>query len=146
MQMGLSYKYILSYKFLDVNKFIKKKKKKKKKDTFSKEKNPKLKIRKKIYKKTLFFPEFWKLHACTVKKIFSGFKISMGRVEDKQTIFSRPNHRPAVVCDGTPPNPSTIDVMVGSPSKKQTRARDMLQSLGNLILVRLLIYYEFERV
>ena len=50
------------------------------------------------------------------------------------------------VADGTPPNPSTIDVMVGSPSKKQTRARDMLQSLGNLILVRLVIYYEFERV
>ena len=48
--------------------------------------------------------------------------------------------------DGHPPNPSTIDVMVGSPSKKQTRARDMLQSLGNLILVRLVIYYEFERV
>ena len=34
-------------------------------------------------------------------------------------------------CDGTPPNPSTIDVMVGSPSKKkQTCARHMLQSLG----------------
>ena len=48
--------------------------------------------------------------------------------------------------DGTPPNPSTIDVMVGSPSKKQTRARDMLQSLGNLFLVRLVIYNEFERV
>ena len=50
------------------------------------------------------------------------------------------------VWDGTSPNYSTIDVMVGSPSKKQTRARDMLQSLGNLILVRLVIYYEFERV
>ena len=49
--------------------------------------------------------------------------------------------------DGTPPNPSTIDVMVGSPSKKKKmRARDMLQSLGNLFLVRLVIYYEFERV
>ena len=48
--------------------------------------------------------------------------------------------------DGTPPNPSTIDVMVGSPSKKQTRARDMLQSLGNLFLVRLFIYHEFGRV
>ena len=48
--------------------------------------------------------------------------------------------------DGTPPNPSTIDVMVGSPSKNQTRARDMLQSLGNSFLVRLVIYYEFERV
>ena len=48
--------------------------------------------------------------------------------------------------DGTPPNPSTIDVMVGSPSKKQMRARDMLQSFGNLFLVRLVIYYEFERV
>ena len=48
--------------------------------------------------------------------------------------------------DGTPPNPSTIDVMVGSPSKKQTRVRDMLQSFGNLFLVRLVIYYEFERV
>ena len=42
--------------------------------------------------------------------------------------------------DGTPPNPSTIDVMVGSPSKNQTHARDMLQSLGNLFLVRLVIY------
>ena len=40
----------------------------------------------------------------------------------------------------------TLDVMVGSPSKKQTRARDMLQSLGNLFLVRRVIYYEFERV
>ena len=48
--------------------------------------------------------------------------------------------------DGTPPNPSTIDVMVGSPSKKQMRARDMLQSFGNLFLVRLVAYYEFERV
>ena len=48
--------------------------------------------------------------------------------------------------DGTPPNPSTIDVMVGRPSKKQMRARDMSQSLGNLFLVRLVIYYEFERV
>ena len=52
--------------------------------------------------------------------------------------------------DGTPPNPSTIDVMVGSPSKKQIRVRDMLQSFGNLsgnlFLVRLVIYYGFERV
>ena len=48
--------------------------------------------------------------------------------------------------DGTPPNPSTIHVMVGSPSKKQMRVRDMLQSFGNLFLVRLVIYYEFERV
>ena len=51
-----------------------------------------------------------------------------------------------IVLDGTPPNPSTIDVMVGSPSKKQTRVRDMLQSFGNLFLVRLVIYYEFEIV
>ena len=36
--------------------------------------------------------------------------------------------------------------MLGSPSKKQMRVRDMLQSLGNLFLVRLIIYYEFERV
>ena len=36
--------------------------------------------------------------------------------------------------------------MVGSPSKKQMRVRDMLQSFGNLFLVRLVIYYEFERV
>ena len=43
--------------------------------------------------------------------------------------------------------PATIDVMVGSsPSKKQMRVRDMLQSRGNLFLVRLIIYYEFERV
>ena len=36
--------------------------------------------------------------------------------------------------------------MVGSPSKKQTRARDMLQPLKNLFLVGRVIYYEFERV
>ena len=36
--------------------------------------------------------------------------------------------------------------LVGSPSKKQTRVRDMLQSFGNLFLVRLVIYYELERV
>ena len=54
--------------------------------------------------------------------------------------------RAAPYRDGTPPNPSTIDVMVGSPSKKQMRVRDMLQSFGNLFLVRLVIYYEFERV
>ena len=36
--------------------------------------------------------------------------------------------------------------MVGSPSKKQMRVRDMLQSFENLFLVRLVIYYEFERV
>ena len=37
-------------------------------------------------------------------------------------------------------------MVVGSPSKKQMRVRDMLQSFGNLFLVRLVIYYEFERV
>ena len=46
----------------------------------------------------------------------------------------------------TPPNPSMIDVMVGSPSKKQMRERNMLQSFGDLFLVWLIIYYEFERV
>ena len=30
-----------------------------------------------------------------------------------------------VLKDGTPPNSSMIDVMVGSPSKKQMRERDM---------------------
>ena len=35
--------------------------------------------------------------------------------------------------------------MVGSPSKKQMRERDMLQSFGNLFLVGLFIYYKFER-
>ena len=39
---------------------------------------------------------------------------------------------PSFEYDGTPPNPSTIDVMVGSPSETQTRVRDMLQSFGNL--------------
>ena len=48
--------------------------------------------------------------------------------------------------DRTTLNPSTIDVMVGSPCKKQMRVRDMLQSFGNLFLLRLVIYYEFERV
>ena len=48
--------------------------------------------------------------------------------------------------DITPPNPSTIHVMVGSPSKKQMRVRDLLQSFGNLFQVRLVIYHEFERV
>ena len=36
--------------------------------------------------------------------------------------------------------------MVGSPSKKQMREWDMLQSFGNLFLLGLIIYYEFERV
>ena len=37
--------------------------------------------------------------------------------------------------------------MVGIvPLKKQMRVRDMLQSSGNLFLVRLVIYHEFERV
>ena len=48
--------------------------------------------------------------------------------------------------DSTPPNPSTNDVMVGSPSKKQIRARDMLQSFRNLFLVKLVIHCEFERL
>ena len=37
-----------------------------------------------------------------------------------------------------------IDVMVGSPYKKRMREQDMLQSFGNLFLVGLIIYYEFE--
>ena len=36
--------------------------------------------------------------------------------------------------------------MVDSPSRKQMRVRDMLQSSGNLFLVRLVIDYKFERV
>ena len=36
--------------------------------------------------------------------------------------------------------------MVGSPSNKQMGERDMLQSFGDLFLVWLIIYYEFERV
>ena len=36
--------------------------------------------------------------------------------------------------------------MVGSPSKKQMREGDMLQSFGDLFLVWLIIYHEFERV
>ena len=36
--------------------------------------------------------------------------------------------------------------MVGSPSQKQMRAPHMLQSFGNLFVVRLVTYYEFERV
>ena len=39
-----------------------------------------------------------------------------------------------------------IDVMVGSPSKKEMRERDMLQSFVDLFIVWLIIYYEFERV
>ena len=71
----------------------------------------------------------------------------MDYYEDKDLNFSKTkNHFRGVLEDGTPLNPSTIHVMVGSPSKKQMRTRDMLQSFGNLYLVRLVIYYEFERV
>ena len=43
-------------------------------------------------------------------------------------------------------NPSTIDVMVGSPSKKQKTARYWLPSSGSLLLVMLVIYDLIERV
>ena len=36
--------------------------------------------------------------------------------------------------------------MVGTPSKKQMRERDMLQSFAYLFVVWLIIYHEFERV
>ena len=36
--------------------------------------------------------------------------------------------------------------MVGSPSKKQMRERDMLQSFGDLFLMWFILYHEFERI
>ena len=48
--------------------------------------------------------------------------------------------------DRTTLNPSTIDVMVDSPSKKQKPARYKLPSSGNLFLVRVVIYDEIERI
>ena len=51
-----------------------------------------------------------------------------------------------VLEDRTTLNPSTIDVMVDSPSKKQKSARYMLPSSGNLFLVRVVIYNKIERI
>ena len=48
--------------------------------------------------------------------------------------------------DRTTLNPSTIDVMVDSPSKKQKAARYKLPSSGNLFLVRVVIYDKIERI
>ena len=42
--------------------------------------------------------------------------------------------------DRTTLNPSTIDVMVDSPSKKRKPGRYKLPSSGNLFLVRVVIY------
>ena len=50
-----------------------------------------------------------------------------------------------VLEDRTTLNPSTIDVMVDSPSKKQKPARYKLPS-GNLFLVRVVIYDQIERI
>ena len=43
-------------------------------------------------------------------------------------------------------NPSTIDVMVDSPSKKQKPARYKLPSSGNLFRVMVVIYNKIERI
>ena len=51
------------------------------------------------------------------------------------------NHKAWLPCDSTPPNPSMIDVTVGSPSKKQMCEWDMLQSFGNLFIVGLIIFF-----
>ena len=48
--------------------------------------------------------------------------------------------------DHTTLNPSTIDVMVDSPSKKQKPARYKLPSSGNLFLVTVVIYSRIERI
>ena len=48
--------------------------------------------------------------------------------------------------DRTTLNPSTIDVMVDSPSKKQKPARYKLPFSGNLFLVRVVIYDKIERI
>ena len=48
--------------------------------------------------------------------------------------------------DRTTLNPSTIDVMVDSPSKIQKPARYKLPSSGNLFLVRVVIYDKIERI
>ena len=48
--------------------------------------------------------------------------------------------------DRTALNPSTIDVMVDSPSKKQKPARYKLPISGNLFLVRVVIYDKIERI
>ena len=51
-----------------------------------------------------------------------------------------------VLEDRTTLNPSTIDVMVDSPSKKQKPARYKLPFSGNLFLVRVVIYDKIERI
>ena len=48
--------------------------------------------------------------------------------------------------DRTTLNPSTIDVMVDSPSEKQKPARYKLPFSGNLFLVRVVIYDKIERI
>ena len=47
-------------------------------------------------------------------------------------------------CDRTILNPSTIDVMVDSPSKRQKPARYKFPSSENLFLVRVVIYIKLE--
>ena len=48
--------------------------------------------------------------------------------------------------DRTTLNPSTIDVMVDSQSKKQKPARYKLASSENLFLVKVVIYDKIERI
>ena len=43
-------------------------------------------------------------------------------------------------------NPSTIDAMVDSPSKKQKPSRYKLFSFGNMFLVRVVIHNKIERI
>ena len=49
-------------------------------------------------------------------------------------------------CDRTTLNPSTIDVMVDSPSKRQKPARYKLPSSENVCLVRVVIYNKIGRI
>ena len=49
-------------------------------------------------------------------------------------------------CDRTILNPSTIDVMVDSPSKRQKPARYKFPSSENLFLVRVVIYNKIGRI
>ena len=59
---------------------------------------------------------------------------------------SRFQKKKLVLEDRTTLNPSTIDVMVDSPSKKQKPARYKLPFSGNLFLVRVVIYDKIERI
>ena len=80
----------------------------------------------------------WFIKSSLIKSVLSVAVVySVAELEIKYSYVSN--------ADSTPPNPSTIDVMVGSPSKKQMRARDMLQSFG-IFFSSEAGYYESETV